>query len=78
VSGLEQDAARLQAKAVDRDRESGDLQECVALFNVVLQETNARLHDVLEDNVEFPHLLFALGGSQLKAPPGPQRRAHGG
>jgi hypothetical protein len=38
---------------VDRDHENGDLRECVAL-----QETNGRLHNAVDDNVGFPHLLF--------------------
>jgi hypothetical protein len=53
VSGLEREAAHLRVEAVDRDHENGELRECVAL-----QETNARLHNALDDNVGFPHLLF--------------------
>lgn len=51
VSGLEREAGRLRAEAAEKDRESAELRERVALLDTALQETNARLRAALEDNV---------------------------
>ncbi|XP_062211994.1 uncharacterized protein At4g15545-like isoform X2 [Phragmites australis] len=53
ASGLEREAARLRTEAADKDRQSGELRERVALLDTALQETNARLRAALEDNIKL-------------------------
>jgi hypothetical protein len=59
VSELEWQPAHQRAEAMDKDHENGNLGERVMLLDVMPQETNARLHNTLEDTAGFHHMLFA-------------------
>jgi hypothetical protein len=73
VSELEQQPAHQRAEAMDKDHENGNLGERVMLLDVMPQETNASRTLRAFITCSSPRTC-----SQLKAPPGPEHRAHGG